>query len=475
MSGAFALLRSFFPPDVSLPYLAALVSPLLETLGLTLGAMTLAVLLSLPLAVAVAIRARSARLLVTALSLFRAIPDLTLAIFCVIIFGIGPGAGMVALILYYTAALSKVWADLLETAPRRPLEALVATGASPLQLAAYGLLPLTRGDLIAYGGFAFECALRSAVIVGAVGGGGIGAELVGSIAGFEFQRALTQIILLVILLAALDRAAMWLKAHPRGLLALLPFGCASLWIYGPQFFAIRHAFGVFAEMFPPALDPEALAKLPGLVWQTLWIALAGTCVAAAFGLIAAIGASASLSPWLLRLLVRRILELFRTIPEVVWGLVLIAVVGVGPVAGAWALGLHSFGSFGRLFADALDSAPRQPQRAIASTGASPLVVALYATLPLARGAILTHLLFRFEWNLRMATVLGLIGAGGIGQALYEAQQLFFYNQVLAYIVVTAALVLLTDHLGAKLRRQVGKIGERSSSTGLVTADSALAI
>ena len=132
----------------------------------------------------------------------------------------------------------------------------------------------------------------------------------------------------------------------------------------------------------------------------------------------------------------------------------VALVGLGPVAGGWALGLHSFGSLGRLFADSLDAAPEQPQHAIAGTGASSIVVACYATVPLAMGAILTHLLFRFEWNLRMATVLGLIGAGGIGQALYEAQQLFFYREAFAYVLVTAALVLVTDHLGARLRARI---------------------
>jgi phosphonate transport system permease protein len=138
-------------------------------------------------------------------------------------------------------------------------------------------------------------------------------------------------------------------------------------------------------------------------------------------------------------------------------MVLVAFVGIGPTAGAWALGLHSIGSLGRLFADALDNAPEAPQQALASTGASRLAVACYATVPLALGPIATHLLFRFEWNLRMATVLGLIGAGGIGQALFEAQQLFFYREALAYVIVTAALVLATDAASGHLRQRIGLI------------------
>ena len=454
MHDSWLLLRSFFPPDLSLAYLRALVGPVLDTLGLAFGAMTLAFLISLPLALAVGAKLRGARLIVLALSVFRAVPDLTLAILCVILFGIGTGAGLAALVLYYTAALAKVFADLMETAPRQPLRALQATGASRLQIALYGLLPLTRDDLLSYGAFAFECALRASIIIGAVGGGGIGVELAGSLSAFDFQRASTLIILLVVLIAGLDRVTLWLRRHPRWLLPLLPLGLLAAWVSGPDFFALGHALRVFADMVPPHLDGADVVSLPRLVWETVWMALAGTLAAGIAGLVAALGASHKLSPGWLRFAVRRFLELLRAVPEVVWGLVLVAVVGLGPVAGAWALGLHSFGSLGRLFADCLDNAPDQPQRAIATTGASPLAVAIYATIPLSLDPMLTHLLFRLEWNMRMSSVLGLIGAGGIGQALYEAQQLFFYREAFAYVLVTAALILLTDQLSSRLRARI---------------------
>ncbi len=102
----------------------------------------------------------------------RAIPDLTLAILCVI--GIGAGAGTLALSIYYAAAISKMLGDLFVTAPQRPVEALTATGASRLQIAFYGLLPLTRSDLLSCGSYEFESAIRTSVIIGA---GGIGQAL----------------------------------------------------------------------------------------------------------------------------------------------------------------------------------------------------------------------------------------------------------------------------------------------------------
>jgi phosphonate transport system permease protein len=407
VGGALGLLLSFFPPVLTPSYLGALGGLVVETLGMSLGAMTIAFALSLPLSLAAALRLPGSKTLLAVLTAFRAIPDLTLAVLCVILFGIGTGAGLVALTLYYTVAVTKIFADILNTAQRGPLEALSAVGASRLQVALFGLLPLKQADLLTYGAYEFESAVRASIIIGAVGGGGIGSELVGSLASFDFKRVTTQILALALVVGVIDRATAWLSRRPRWLGALIPVGAAAVVVYGPRFFAVGHAVKVFGAISPA------------------WLA------------------------WPLR----RLMELLRTIPEIVWGLLLIAVSGVGPTAGALALGIHSTGSLARLFADALDNAPRQPQVALAATGASPLVVGAFATLPLALGPLAAHALFRLEWNLRMATVLGLIGAGGVGQALYDAQQLFFYRQMVAYILITWGLVAAVDAASSAVRRR----------------------
>jgi phosphonate transport system permease protein len=452
---AFQLFASFFPPVLAPDYLLALAGPVVETLGLTFGAMLAAFVVSLPLGVVAGLRLPGSGALLAALAAVRAIPDLTLAILCVILFGVGPGAGLIALSIYYTAAMAKMFADILRTAPRGPLQALSATGAGRLQVALFGLLPLKRADLLTYGAFEFECALRASVVIGAVGGGGIGTELVGSLQGFDFRHVTTQILALMLLVAVLDRGAQTIVRRPLWLLALVPAGLSGLLAYAPHLFALGHAAGVLAGMFPPRLSVQGWAELPQRIWETVWMALAGTLGAAAVALPLALVAARTLAPPWLALPIRRLTDALRTVPEVVWGLVLIAVAGVGPAAGTWALGLHSLGALTRLFADSLDNAPREPQLAIVGTGASAVVVGAYATLPLALGPMAAHALFRFEWNLRMATVLGLIGAGGVGQALYNAQQLFFYDQMLAYVMVTWAIVALADLGSERLRRRYG--------------------
>jgi phosphonate transport system permease protein len=450
-----SLLANFFPPDMSTAYLAALFVPLLQTVGMAAGAMVVACGVGLPLAMLIGAQIRGARIIYAGLAAVRAIPDLTLAILCVVVVGIGPAAGMLALAIFYAAMIGKVFADLFLAADWRPIEALRSTGATRLMVAFYGLLPITISNLVSMGCYSFECAVRAAVIVGAVGGGGLGAELVGTIAAFDYQRATTLILLLILLVSALDSLSWVLRRHPHVILALLPFGLAALWTWRPETVTLRHAAETIGGMFPPSLPLSAIRQLPRLLLETVFIAGAGTLLAAAVALPLSIIAARNLVPVPIATATRVVLETLRAVPEVIWGLVLVTVIGVGPKAGVVALALHSAGVLGKLFAECFENVRRAPVQAVEATGASPLAVACYAIVPLASGPMAIHTLFRMEWNLRAATVVGMIGAGGIGQALYNAQQLFFYDQMMAYVLITWAIVMLFDALNDWTRHRLG--------------------
>jgi phosphonate transport system permease protein len=450
-----SLIANFFPPNLSPSYLSALIVPLLQTVGMAAGGMLVACVVGLPLAMLIGAQIRGARALYAVLSVVRAIPDLTLAILCVVVVGIGPAAGMLALAIFYTAMIGKVFADLFLAADWRPVEALRTTGATRMMVAFYGLLPITISNLVSMGCYSFECAVRAAVIVGAVGGGGLGAELVGTIAGFDYPRATTLILLLIVLVSLLDSLSWVLRRHPRAILLLLPFGVAALWTWRPETVTLRHAAETIGGMFPPALALSAISQLPRLLMETVFIASAGTLFAAVLALPLALIAARNLVPMPIATVTRVLLETLRAVPEVIWGLVLVTVIGVGPKAGVVALGLHSAGVLGKLYAECCENVRRAPVQALEATGASPLAVACYAILPLASGPMAIHTLFRMEWNLRAATVLGMIGAGGIGQALYNAQQLFFYDQMMAYVLITWAIVMLSDALSDWTRHRLG--------------------
>jgi phosphonate transport system permease protein len=218
--------------------------------------------------------------------------------------------------------------------------------------------------------------------------------------------------------------------------------------------AASHAISTFASMLPPQLPGDAMRQIPRLLLETLEIAFGGTLLAVIAGLPLGLCAARNLSPALLSVPVRRFLEALRAVPEIIWGLLLVTAIGVGPRAGVFALALHATGSLGRLYAESFENIPVDPVRAIAATGASPIAVAGFAYFPLALAPLAVHTLFRLEWNVRAATVVGVIGAGGIGGALFNAQQLFFYKQMMAYIVLTWLLVLTVDSSSAFLRRRM---------------------
>src|SRR5260370_8225396 len=152
--------------------------------------------------------------------------------------------------------------------------------------------------------------MRAAVIVGAVGAGGIGTELVGTINGTEYHRATTLILLLVALVAIFDLLASLVRKYPVLLLAFAAGGLLSAWDCRPQTFAVLHTLRVLGRMWPPHLTPEQIHDLPQLISETLLIAFAGTALAIAFAFPLGAAAPRNLSPMLLHLPFPTFLHLF---------------------------------------------------------------------------------------------------------------------------------------------------------------------
>jgi phosphonate transport system permease protein len=449
---AISQLRLFFPPDVNVAYLKAEGVPLLQTIEMAAGAMLFAGIAGLLMALYVGARLPGSRLLYSCLATLRAIPDLTLAILCVMLVGIGPAAGLLALSMFYTAAMGKIFADLFVSADAEPVDVLRATGAGSVSVALFGLLPLRLNDLLTYGAYEFESAMRAAVIVGAVAAGGIGTELISAINETDYRHVTTLVIMLTILIAIFDKLAWLVRRHPPLLLLFVVGGSISAWINRPHMIAWSFFGSRLQKMWPPSIPAHDLAHVPTLITETLMIALGGTLLAVVFAIPMGTAAARNLSPAWLYTPVRRFLELLRAVPEVIWGLILVVTAGIGWHAGALALGLHSTGVFGKLYAESIENVASEPVMALAATGGSQVSIASFGMFPLAFPPMIVHTLFRLEWNMRASTVVGLIGAGGIGGALYNAQQLMFYDQAFAYVLITWALVMLMDLLNAQLRK-----------------------
>ena len=455
LDSLISLLHQFFPPELSASYLKAALLPLGQTIEMAAGGMFIAVIAGFLAGIWAGARLPASRLVYAGLASIRSFPDLTLAILCVVVVGIGPAAGMLALAIFYSAAIGKIFADLFRAADPNAMDALRATGASRLSVALFGMVPLRSQDILSYGCYDFECAIRASVIVGAVGAGGIGTELVGTINALDYRRAATLILLLVALIAVIDYFARIVKNRPVTLWLLLPLAGLAFWDDRPSMAAISHSLSTFAGMLPPRLPEEAISRLPRILLETMEIAVGGTFFAAVGALPLGLCAARNFAPPMVSIPARRILEAFRAVPEVVWGLILVSVIGVGPSAGVIALALHGMGALGRLYAESFENIRIEPVQAMSATGARPFAVAAFAYVPLAAAPLGVHTLFLLEWNFRAATIVGVIGAGGIGQALFNAQQLFFYRQMTAYVLITWLIVMAMEAASSRFRVRFG--------------------
>ena len=213
------------------------------------------------------------------------------------------------------------------------------------------------------------------------------------------------------------------------------------------------AMGRFVgELLRPDLHAAFLARVARESGQTLAMSLVGTAFAAAGGLALAVPASRAHGP--VRVAIRWLLNILRSIPELAWATLLLIAAGLGPFAGTLALAFHTTGVLGRLFAEAIENAPPGPAFALRAAGNGGLRTFLYATLPQVLPQLATYSLYRWENNIRAAAILGVVGAGGLGQMLSFHLGLFQMAKASTVIGAMLVLVLLVDAASAILRRRL---------------------
>ncbi|WP_240790169.1 phosphonate ABC transporter, permease protein PhnE [Roseomonas sp. HF4] len=197
-----------------------------------------------------------------------------------------------------------------------------------------------------------------------------------------------------------------------------------------------------------------------LLGDTLLMAYAGTVLGAAAALLLSFPAAATLAPGWAVAAARRTLEVMRTVPTLVLALVFVYAFGLGALAGVFAIALHSAGALGKLFAEEHENTAPGPVEAVRATGASWPAQMRFGVLPQSLPGVLSYGLLRFEINVREASVLGIVGAGGIGEELYLAVRQFEYQDISAILVLILLTVAAIDLLCGRLRARV--LGTRAA-------------
>jgi phosphonate transport system permease protein len=195
-------------------------------------------------------------------------------------------------------------------------------------------------------------------------------------------------------------------------------------------------------------------SLVGQMWLTVQIALWGTFLAVFLAVPLSLMASRNLSPAWLVWPVRRVMDLLRSVPDLVIGTLFIVAVGLGPLAGVLAIALNTAGVLAKLFSEAVESIDKGPIEGVKATGAGQLHEIAWGVIPQVAPLWTSFALYRFESNSRAATVLGLIGAGGIGQVLFESLQAFDYRTVSTIAIIIVVAVTLIDTLSQVMRKRL---------------------
>ena len=502
-----------FPLDF--PPVDELISLTVETLAIVTVATVLAVVLSLPAALLAATNTSPNRFASgtarVCIVVMRAIPDLVLAIFFFRMFGLGALPGILAMGLSSIGMVGKLYADAIEELDRGPIEALRAGGASRFQQIVSGVIPPLMPQIIATALHRFDINLRTSVLLGYVGVGGIGLALAEALNTMNYQRgmALALIVLVLCMLVELISGSIRVvllgrSVERRGLMGLLDRASHG-WIQKPtethegqrtrsgairvappwDAVRIRRFLGITVTVlivasafiateidpavffmglvdlphtlslfFPPS-DGDLFDILVGSMLVTLQIGLAATLIGVLVAIPIGSLAARNVAPTAgTATAFRTLIVCVRAFPELILAIIFIVMMGLGPVPGALALGIGSIGLLGKLVADSLEETDVRVQEAVRAGGATRLQVYVSSTLRQVLPAFVAHVLYQLDVNIRSATLLGIVGAGGIGFYLLQANRVLQFD-VVTYIVVMILFTVLTlEAISSWVRRSV---------------------
>jgi phosphonate transport system permease protein len=482
----WALLREFWVaaarPDLSAGFVATTIEATVITLAFAVVGTALAVLIGLVGGVllsetfwrtedTVRAAARWRRRLAwyggrVGFGLPRGVHEAVWGLFFVTILGRDPLVGVLAIAIPFGAITAKVYAEILDESAAGPREALVTAGSGRLAAIVYGVLPRAWPDLVSYGFYRLDCSIRSAVILGMIGAGGLGFQLALSFSALQYSQMWTLIYALVLVGAAVDRWGSALRAATSGRLPLasaIAGAVLTVWavvILAPDLRRLVQArtWRLLGDLVADALPPRLpgtwasfIADCVATMQMALFAIVLGSLLGAGTAFVAARGGGGPVRA-VLAWVARSLLLVTRAVSPPVWALLLLFVLLPGPLPGAVALGVYNFGVLGRLFAEVVENLDRQPAAALREAGAGSFATFCYATLPLALNRFAAFALYRWEIAIRETVVVGVVGAAGLGRVLEERRAAFDFPSMLTVVIALIVLSMVVDLISVKARR-----------------------
>lgn len=470
------LLGRMMPPTLENP--GRVIELALDTVLMAFLGTVLATLLSVPLAFLAArtttphpVAAAAARAVIT---FCRAVPDLVFAVLFVRGIGLGILAGVLALALHSVGMLGKLFADSIEDADDGPREAVRSVGVGRLRELITGVVPQVVPAWISAFVYRIDINLRTSVVLGFVGAGGIGFALQDALRGLVYPKAMGIVAVILALVAAMELASVAIRrtllapAHPafrRDRTVRWVAGGGTLLLTGIAFWRLEISPVEVVTSIPALVStagrtfPPDVSSLGPQLWeallQTLAIGLVATGIGAVLSIPLGLLAARNVAPGrIVYAVARGFVLVVRAVPELVLAVVFVAAVGLGPVAGAAALAIGSIGFLGKLVADAVEELPPGPSEAVRSVGGGWWKVLFAAVLPQALPRVVGSGLYLLDVNIRTSTVLGIVGAGGVGFLLFESVRTLNYEVAGGIILLVFVVVLIIERIAGWMRAQL---------------------
>lgn len=423
----------------------------------------------------------------------RSIHELIWALLLLSVLGLDPLVAVLAIALPFGAQTAQVFGETLDGVPPGPLAALRGAGVRGLPALAYGLVPGAGPLLISYSFYRLECSIRSTVLLGVVGVGGLGQELVVSLSSRNWGEVWTLVGAVLLLSAVVDlwssrlrsdlalvscsdwsggmrsgdespipggsRWARWSARAvlPAAIVAWLASGVSVTGLFSPRTQLLTSR--LLSDLWPP--------RLPRGGWEVLLGAVLDTLAMAVLAMVVAVVITVLVAPWAARSgargtqgvvqaalwwVARTLLLALRSIPPTIWAVVALLALFPGVLPGALALGLYTGGILGRLVAEAWESVDVRPREALRHAGIGRGLSALVATIPPSSHQLVTYTLYRFEICVRDTAVVGVVGAAGLGRLFQENLAAFRFPVVTTLLIASLAVSAAVELFGRRVRR-----------------------
>lgn len=418
----------------------------------------------------------------TILNIVRAIDTIVWGLIVIVWVGLGSFAGVIALTIHSVAALAKLFSEEIEHIDPGPVEAVTATGANWVQIIRHAVIPQIIPSFLAYSLLRWDINMRSATVIGFVAGGGIGFFVIETVRMGGYQQYATALWAVAVVIILVDYISeKWreniLKDQPQreakrrrtGRILKTAFytilGVAAfVYCWNVADIRIRELFDpgknfgrLILDFVSIDLSPKVLQVVTQQMLVTIFQALLATTLGAILALpFSFLGAKnltgkSLLSAWLYYLS-RGIFNILRSIEALLYVVIFIFWVGIGPFAGMLALAVTSFALIGKLFAEAIENIDPGPIEAVTATGANRFQVIVYAVLPQIAPPFISYLIYQWDINVRMATIIGFAGGGGIGLTLTTFFGSLQYHKAGTVVAVIVIVVALMDFASAKIRQ-----------------------